>query len=174
VFCFLLFFCFAVVSCSFDVSCFSPCIVPRLVLLLLTMMCHLSPCMVAVCFGSLPSPCIVVIYCGPLLCVLVTCCGPSSCVVAICCAIVATLHYHYLLWFLALCCCSLLWSFTLHCCCLLCPLPYITIVCCDSFFSHCFVTPHLFQIFTPPFFVLLLLVVVCHSSPCFVAICLLK
>jgi len=76
------FFCFAFVSCSFDVSYFSPCIAPCLVLLLLTMMCHLSPCIVVVCFGSLPSPCIVV-----------TCCGPSSCVVAICCAIVATLHY---------------------------------------------------------------------------------
>jgi len=183
-FCFLLFFCFAFVPCSFDVSCFSPCITPHLVLLLLTMVCYLSPCIVVVCFGSSSSPCIII------TCVVL--CFVFSLFVVVLHVVLChyllgslTLHCHCLLWFFTLhCCCllwyltlhwgCLLWSLTLHYCCLLYPLPCIIITCCGSPPSLCFVAPHLFQILTSSSFVLLLLAMVCHSSPCVIATCLLK
>jgi hypothetical protein len=82
VFCFL-FFLFTFVPCSFDVSCFSPCITPHLVLLLLTMVCYLSPCIVVCLFWFIAFTLHYYYLCGPLFCVLIICPGHSCCVVSL-------------------------------------------------------------------------------------------
>jgi hypothetical protein len=152
--------------------------------------CYLRWCVIShlallfVCFGSSPSPCITI------TCVVL--CFVFSLFVLVIRVVLChyllgslALHCHYLLWFFTLHCCCLLWYFTLHCwcllwsfafhyCCWLYPLPCIIISCYGSPPSLCFVAPHLFQILTSSSFVLLLLAMVCHSSPCVIATCLLK
>jgi hypothetical protein len=71
----------------------------HLVLLLLTMVHHPSPCAITCC-GSLPSPCVAIIFCR----------GPSSLTLCHCCllwCIALVLHCCYSLWFATL---------TLRCC----------------------------------------------------------
>ncbi len=145
------------------------------------MMCHLSPCVVAFCFGSSPSPCVAITCCGSLLCVLFICCGPLFSIVATCCGpshlalplldvvpclllpfFVVVFHIELFLLVVVPCLVLLLFvvSFALHYYYLL--WIFLTLLCRSTHFSK----------YSPHFPLLLLFVMVRHSSPCVVATCL--
>jgi hypothetical protein len=128
--------------------CLLCCVIFRLTLLLFLVVHHPLPCAAIVYFGSLFSPCAIIVWCGLFPCAIVVCCDPSPC---------ATTHYV-----------SSPSPCVVATCCGVSPSPCVIAIHCDLLllaWHCCFIITHIFQVFTSPFFVLLLLVMVCCSLP---------
>ncbi len=160
-------FCFAFAPCH-RCCCYLLCyVILHLALMLFGVVCHSLPCVAITYYDVWPSPCnATTISCGPSSFTLCCCCLPW-CIIPrlalLLLAMVDCLHLALLLLFMVVCCYSLCGSspFVLHCYCLLWCIAFTMYYCC------------LVWCIVPSLALLLLLVVVCHSSPCVVCCSLL-